>query len=150
MAEKLTLPNNDQGDLIGDSTISIDAYKRLVDRCARERLNHAIANGSAFHARILISKLFEIAKREVSLITGVLRVRTKEGIDIYGYAPVIDNAKSFLSDPNTRLSIIIQDVHPVDGNTNRFLKAIVDDDSETAKLNLYYRGNEFPILTLCT
>lgn len=116
--------------------VSIDTYKALVDRCAKERLDYPIANGSAFHARILIAKLFEIAKKEVLLVTGHLRVQCQNGIDVYGYRDVIARAKNFLSDPSAKLKIVVQSGEVDGGDNNRFLKEIINNECRNGIVKL--------------
>jgi hypothetical protein len=109
-------------------TIPIGIYKSLVDQCARHRFNYLIANGSAIHARILIAKLFEIAEREVVIVSGALTDKTQAGADVYGHQPVIQAAQAFLQDPNAHLSIVLQEGEMHGGNENRFFRSIVDGD----------------------
>ncbi|MGQ0741895.1 MAG: hypothetical protein ACT4OG_06325 [Alphaproteobacteria bacterium] len=110
---------------------SLDSYHELVNTCARLRLNFQIANGSAVHARILISKLFEIARREVLLISGTVREASDEqnGVEIYPHPPVIEQAQRFLRLPNTSLSILVQTGTIDRGQENRFLNAIINDEA---------------------
>jgi hypothetical protein len=120
-AEDVLLPNR----AFGSAKISLEAYRSVVDYCARNRLNQPIANGSAEHARILISKLFEIAVDEVVLVTGCLAERTERDIAVYGDQSVLANATRFLASPATRLSIIVQSGKLSSGAANEFLNALV-------------------------
>jgi hypothetical protein len=100
-------------------------YQYLVDRCARERLNYVIANGSPIRARLLIEKLFKIARSDVVIVSGSLRDRTWDGIDVYGYGPIIEAAKTFLSYTNSTLRIIVQKGYVDLGvDENRFLDSL--------------------------
>ncbi len=114
--------------------LSLDAYRAIVNRCARERLNYPIANGSPFHARILISKLFEVATSRVAIITGALRVVDRHGTEIYGYKDVIETAKAFLRKPDTELSIIVQGGTIDGGSQNVFLRALADDPQRLGRV----------------
>jgi hypothetical protein len=116
--------------------VPLPVYQQLVDRCARERLNLAIANGSAFHARILISKLFEIAKEKVEIVSGRLTDVNPKGIDVYGFESVIAAARKFLTAPSTVLTIIVQHGSVHRGNENRFLKQVVDDPNRNGTVHL--------------
>ena len=118
------------------SIMSLGSYQALVDKCASERLDHPIANGSALHAKILISKLFEIAKSEVLLISGSLRIANEAGIEIYGFDSVIKNALSFLAKPNTKFSVIVQTGAIDKDNKNRFLSALIDDEKRKGSIDL--------------
>jgi hypothetical protein len=117
-------------------SISLETYRDLVDRCANEGLDYVIANGSAFHARILISKLFEVARREVFLVTGQLTVVNPEGVHIYGYPEVIEKAKGFLKDPISDLQIVVQTGRLDGGSQNEFLKAIINDEQRNGRVTL--------------
>src|SRR5260221_107013 len=94
--------------ILAPAPVSLEIYQKLVDRCASEKLNHPIANGSPFHARILISKIFEIAAEQVSIISGCLKISDPSGAEIYGYSESITNAKRFLSSATASLSVVIQ------------------------------------------
>lgn len=117
--------------------VPLRVYQELVDRCARDRLDLPIANGSAFHARILIAKLFEIAKEEVQIVSGKLTDTSAKGVDVYGHQPVIDQAKRFLSSPGTVLSIVLQDGRIDQGNDNRFLKQLMTDPARNGTIQVY-------------
>lgn len=119
------------------ASLSIDTFQYLVDKCAKLRLNQEIANGSAEHARVLIAKLFEIARSDVRLVSGHLRVETAKGVEIYGHKPVIDAAKKFLRDPNAHLSITVQGSEVDRGDDNIFLKSVVEDPSRNGKITVY-------------
>jgi hypothetical protein len=123
-------------------SISLARYIEIVNHCARERLSYPIANGSAIHARILISKLFEIAAGDVRLITGTLREKTSQGIEIYGHEPVISRAKEFLQRPNTRLSILIQTGIVDRGERNRFIESVVGDPARKGTVVFYVPRRE--------
>jgi hypothetical protein len=116
--------------------ISIEAYRHLVEQCAANRLNLPIANGSPFHARILINKLFEIATKEVVIVTGSLRDQTTTGTDVYGYEPVIEAARKFLADPSAALTIILQQGELHQGNKNRLLRTIINDQNRNGVVSL--------------
>jgi hypothetical protein len=106
---------------------TLDRYIELVNRCARDRLNHPIANGSPVHARILIAKLFETAQSDIRLVSGTLRQSNRDGVEIYAYKPVIDQAIRFLRQPGSKLSITIQTGDLNDGENNVFLRSVSDD-----------------------
>lgn len=117
--------------------VPLARYQQLVDRCARERLNLPIANGSAFHARILITKLFEIAEEEVQIVSGRLTDVNPKGVDVYGYQPAIDAARKFLTAPGTLLSIIAQTGAIDQGPDNRFLKEVINDVHRNGTVQIY-------------
>jgi hypothetical protein len=116
---------------LSQTSVSLDTYQKLVDRCALERLNYPIANGSAVHARILIDKLFDIAERDVCLVTGSLRQAGREGAQIYSHENVIASAQRFLAKPGSSLSIILQSGKLDGGNTNKFLCDVIGSQSRT-------------------
>jgi len=119
-------------------SIPLEKYQALVDLCAAERLDYPIANGSALHARILIDKLFNIARTSVYLVTGSLRQASTENIEIYAHARVIESAKKFLrSSPAASLSIVIQGGEIDGGAENRFLREIVDDAARQGVITVY-------------
>lgn len=126
----------DESDSDKMNTISIDTYRELVNRCADQRLNYPIANGSALHARILISKLFEIAKKNVCLITGTLRVKDSNNIDIYGYKDVLTTAKRFLSRSDSFLTIIVETGELHQGEENVFLNELKNDDDKQGTIRV--------------
>ena len=117
--------------------VPLAVYQQLVDRCARERLNLQISNGSAFHARILITKLFEIAQEEVQIVSGRLTDTSRKGIDVYGYETVIAAAKKFLANPGTVLSILVQMGSIDRGQQNRLLNALITDPKRNGSLQIF-------------
>ncbi|GEM_PF-1724538 len=123
--------------LPSESEIDIRTYTELVASCARDRLNYPIPNGDPTHARILITKLFETARQDVRLLSGMLTDRTTPGIDIYGHPDLIDNAKRFLRRPNSTLRIIIE--KPIHLHMeNRFLTGVVTDNARVGDIFLYF------------
>jgi hypothetical protein len=96
-------------------------YRELVDRCAANRINQDIDNGTAVHARILITKLFEIAKKDVLLVSGKLTDTTEEGVEIYAYKELVEQAKRFLREPNANLTIVVLSGAIDRDEKNRFL-----------------------------
>ena len=113
-------------------------YVALVNRCAAQRLNRDIANGSSKHAVVLISKLFEIAKKEVLLVTGRLtEISQRDGVPIYADAGVIAKAKEFLRRDGSRLSIIAQSGDIQNGVQNRFLASITSDGDRRGQVTVY-------------
>jgi hypothetical protein len=128
---------SDRGNPRAVPTIPLAIYQALVDRCARERLNLDIANGSALHARILIDKLFEIARTSVCLVSGSIRESSNRGVEIYAHQKVIDSAKRFLTLPGSRLDVVVQS-GIIDRETeNRFLRSITSDPSRCGTVALY-------------
>ena len=129
----MTTPVFSHSDLpsaaVQTGSISIATYRFLVDQCARRKLNFVIANGSAVHARILITKLFEIAESEVVIVSGRLTDTSESGHEVYAYEPVINAAKQFLINPNAQLSIVLQEGEMQLGNGNRFFRAVVNDEN---------------------
>jgi hypothetical protein len=116
--------------------IGLDSYIALVNRCADSRLNQEISNSSPFHARVLIGKLFAVARKKVQILTGSLVDKTEKEVDIYGYQDVIAQAKRFLRDPSSSLTIIVQTGEIDGGNGNRFLHDIISDDSRNGLVEL--------------
>jgi len=121
---------------LSSGVIPLDEYRALVDECAKHRYNFPIANGSALHARILISKLLEIAEEEVVVVSGCLTDQSSAGDDVYGHEPVIRSAKRFLSNPNAHLSIVVQEGHIHGGNDNRFLRNVINDPDRQGILTI--------------
>jgi hypothetical protein len=116
--------------------VSIDQYKELVDRCARERLDYIISNGLPSHARVLIAKLFETARQSVSIVSRHLTDVTGANEDIYGDPNVIAQAVQFLRREGTRLEIILDEaVHF--GTKNRFLHTVIGDEGRKGDVVLY-------------
>jgi hypothetical protein len=117
--------------------LDLASYIALVNRCAEGRLNQELSNGSPFHARILISKLFEVARKRVQIVTGSLKDTTRpEQIEIYGFRDVIARAQRFLREPSSRLTIIVQSGQVDQGNQNRFLKQVVEDQHRNGLVDL--------------
>jgi hypothetical protein len=113
-------------------------YKSIVDRCAAHRLNYQIANGSALHARILIEKLFEVAKREVLLVSGTVREKsTSAQVEIYSYTPLVERARGFLSKPGTKLSVVVQTGAIDKDGANKFLHGIIDAPDRLGDVTIY-------------
>jgi hypothetical protein len=120
------------------SDLQFELYKALVNRCAAGRLNHDIANGSSKHAVVLISKLFEIAKSEVLLVTGRLtEVSSRDDVPIYADTGVISKAKDFLRTAGSRLSIIAQSGDVQGGARNRFISALTSDEKRLGQIVVY-------------
>jgi len=117
--------------------VSLNYYKQLVDRCANERLDFVIANGSPFHARLLIAKLFEVAEKQVAIVSGSLRDVSAGGVHIYGHPPVIEEAKKFLTDPDTCLNIIAQQGELHNGLKNSFVNEVVADKERNGKVRIF-------------
>ena len=116
--------------------MDIEEYKLLVDRCARERLNRIIPNGSPIHARILIAKLFETARHTAVLVSGQLMDTTKDGDEVYGYKDVITAAVQFLRRQGSKCQIILEE--PIDmGVRNRFLRATINDNDRKGEIVIY-------------
>ncbi len=129
---------------MSEESTDLNKYIELVDVCARERIDFRIPNGSPKHARVLISKLFETARQEVLLVSGRLTDITEKNesdpdmseVEIYGHAPLINNARSFLKRSGSTLRIIVmQPVHL--GNANRFLKGLINDPERQGEVSLY-------------
>jgi hypothetical protein len=118
------------------ATMDIERYKLLVDRCARERLDYIISNGSPMHARVLIAKLFDTARQSASIVSGQLIDATSDGAEVYGYNEVIASAFQFLRRAGTKLQIILE--QPIHLQLeNRFLKAVVDDVDRKGSVVIY-------------
>lgn len=117
-------------------SLSLAKYIELVDRCARKRLDYPIPNESPQHARVLIAKLFETARRSVVIVSGQLTDKTSNGIDVYGEKTLVANAKNFLRRPNSKLQIVL--VNPIHlGEENRLLKAVTNDRERKGELILF-------------
>lgn len=124
--------------------LNLEVYRELVNRCAEQRLNYDIANGSALHARILISKLFEVARTDVCIVTGKLTVRNPDGVDIYGYDDVLANARRFLSDPTSCLQIVVQGGAIDRGRDNDFLASIIEDENRNGAVEIFIPDSPLP------
>lgn len=96
-----------------------------------------IANGSAKHARILIGKLFEVARRDVRIVSGALTETTRDGVEVYSYEPLVEQAKKFLAQPETSLSIIVQSGRLDGGEENVFLRQLRSDNSRAGSINVF-------------
>jgi hypothetical protein len=129
--------NTKHKDTQSNPFVSLETYTDLVNRCAMYRLNHPIANGSAFHARILIRKLFELAQKEVRIFSGALQDVSNKGVEVYAHPPLFKEAKRFLKDPNSTLTIIVQSGEIFRGKQNRFLNEIVNDPDRNAVISIY-------------
>jgi len=118
------------------STVDIESYKALVDRCARERLDHVISNGSPVHARVLISKLFETARHGAFIVSGKLLNATESGVEVYAYPDVVRAAMGFLRRPGSSLQIILED--PIDLlMENKFLASTINDVDRKGDVIVY-------------
>lgn len=115
----------------------IKKYMELVAKCARNRLDHPIPNGSPAHARILIAKLFETARDNVCLLSGRLTDATETGEDVYGEENLIEQALRFLRRKGTRLRIILQSDALHKGADNRLLRKLVEDPRREGQIELY-------------
>lgn len=118
------------------ASVALPDYIELVNRCALERLNFVIANGSPVHARILIAKLFEIAKSDVHLISGKLCQTNQSGVDIYNHRPLIEQAKDYLRRPGTSFSVIFQRGAIDRADKNEFLSEIASDPKRQGIISL--------------
>jgi len=129
--------NKESSNVTASSPVSLEVYKALVDRCAKGRLNFPIANGSALHARILIEKLFEIARNDACLVTGSLRQTNRSGVDIYAHDRVISSAKKFLASKDSQLSVVVQTGKIDGGANNAFFKAVVNNPERQGIVRIY-------------
>jgi hypothetical protein len=116
--------------------VDIERYKLLVDRCARERLDYVISNGSPEHARILIAKLFDTARQVASIVSGQLIDSTEKGVEIYAYNEVIACASQFLRREGTKLKIVLEEAIHLQLE-NRFVKTIVNDSDRKGTVVIY-------------
>ncbi len=121
---------------------SLKNYRRLVDQCAAERLDFEIANGSAKHARILIGKLFEIATREVLIISGSLQLISDDGVPIYSDADIIQHCKGVLRATGTTMKIILQSGDIDHGKENTFLKEVIGGANRKGVVSIVSLGPE--------
>jgi len=120
-----------------ETSVPLDVYSKLVDECAQNRIYQKFANSCPYHARYVIEKLFEIAHRELFLVTGALTLRSQSGVDIYAHPPVIEKALSYLDDPNVVLPIVIQTGTVDGGDDNVFLRQVIDAPRRNGTVELY-------------
>jgi hypothetical protein len=116
--------------------VDIEGYKTLVDRCARERLDYVIPNGSPEHARVLIAKLLETARNSAAIVSGELIDTTGTGVEVYGFADVVTSAQNFLRRQGSKLKIILE--RRIDKQLeNRFLAEVINDPLRKGQVAIY-------------
>ncbi|HEX4301781.1 MAG TPA: hypothetical protein VHZ78_03250 [Rhizomicrobium sp.] len=124
------------GTDVEEAKLEISRYEELVDLCARERLNQAIPNGSIAHARVLIGKLFETARKSAVIVSDCLTDRNDEQEEVYADAAVVARARDFLRRPGTCLKIMLESA-PHNGVNNGFLKPVVEDKFRKGEVVVY-------------
>jgi hypothetical protein len=112
-----------------ETSVPLEVYVGLVEEAARSKSDLEFANSCPYHARIIISKLFEIACTEVCVVSGSLTQRNEKKLELYLYPPLVENVNRFLQDPNAKLSIIVQSGVVDNGDNNEFLRQIIDAPS---------------------
>ena len=92
-------------------------YRERVRRAAQERGGDPIYNGSVEHASILAEQLFKSAVVSVDLLTGSLDAR------VYGRPEVLQEAEAFLSKPNRKVRILLEEPECIDVEEHPFFKS---------------------------
>lgn len=109
-----------------------EKYFKIIDRCAQNKENFEISNGSATHAAYLLKTFFKYADKEVSIFTGELFTGVFDDPDLRKYA------LSFMAKDGTSLSIIYQDEVPQAEILGRaFIKDICALNTRKGKLSVY-------------
>jgi hypothetical protein len=136
--------------------LALSAYEKALADAIGD--GSEITNGSPFHARLVLSKIFEMATSEVVVYSGHLRrVGRDERLNkaglIWAYQPLIDAAKRFLRKPGTKLSILVQnciDGSPLTGGMDHpFLSTLFGDNDRAGRLELIVaRGYKTRVLPI--
>jgi len=95
--------------------LSLMDYSVKVRKAARLKDGTALYNGSAAHAEIILTNLWESASENVKVLSQCLSE------EVYNSDALIDAAQGFLNRPNTSAVILIEDKPEA---TNRFYKAM--------------------------
>ena len=105
-----------------------DMYRDRVYELAARRDGEVIFNGSTADAATVMEAMFRHARESVSILTGSLNPR------VYGTVEVVRNARNFLSDPDHRLRIILEENDEQERSLNPFFAIVLRDASENAEV----------------
>lgn len=121
-----------------ETTVPLDVFEQFVNECARLHLDQPIANSCPYHARYVIAKLFELARKEVCLVSDGLLHEDHNHVELYTYPPIMENADRFLSrDPNAVFSIIVRANGIERGEQNEFLSKLINSKTRVGTVELY-------------
>lgn len=130
--------------LSADEQAALDEYEAALDHAITNGTGTEISNGSPFHARLILTRLFRLADKTVEIYSGHLRQKGPDGNGriglIWTYAPLVIAARDFLRKPGTKLSILVQnrldsraDLH---GRDHPFIRTLFEDSQRQGKLEL--------------
>jgi hypothetical protein len=127
ITDTITLDNQDK---------LVQAYKDIIDSCAKTGENRVISNSDAKHAAYLLSVLFKHATQKVQIFTGSLYV------GVFGKESLIENAVAFLKGGSDRkIQIAFQEKSFLTTmRDHRLIKAVLaslESDEIQGKIEVY-------------
>lgn len=78
-------------------------YREEIKAAITAMDGRPVYNRSLEHAAIIIEEMLALATNEIKLFTGRLNT------DVYGVAPVVDRARTFLAGPDRKVRIVIEE-----------------------------------------
>ena len=106
-----------------DGAVPMESYRDRVEKLARDRDGKPIYNGSLDHAEIIVENMFAHAKSDVCILTGHLNAR------VYGPAPVMEQARLFLSNPQHTVKLLIEEPEKIEWKEHPFLHEFSDNEN---------------------
>src|SRR3546814_602454 len=107
--------------------MSLEAYRKRVEKLARERDGEPIFNGSLDHAAIIVETMFAHARDSISILSGKMNAR------VYGREEVLEQARLFLVDPTHKARILLDDSDPSSLKEHPFFKEFGDNENLEVK-----------------
>lgn len=109
MPEAVLSTSEDARDIFVSATDEEKRYFQMIEEALTlADGSNTISNGKPAHAVYILDTFLRNARQSVRICTGKL-ARTFNGVLAYANPTLIQSAKEFLSQPHTRLSIIVMD-----------------------------------------
>lgn len=101
-------------------------YRTIIAEAVAARADEDIHNADPYHAAYIITEILENAKTTVRIYTTKL-ARTVKSVEVYANEALIQAARSFLTKPDSRLSILSR--QPIDPESHPLLAQLAADDA---------------------
>ena len=100
--------------------MSLEEYRSEIIRLIDTRENVSIDNGSAEHAAVIVSAMFEKADKTIRILTRKLDAK------IYARPKLLREAAIFIADPSNKCEIIVEDFDRDNFKTHPFVGKFFD------------------------